>query len=104
FPPLPGAAREAIEVRDAFIRAPSSPPWSVTARIWDGRGRSVDDPPAHGMADGVPVGPADPAEDILHELMTGSWRVVHIAAHGSFDPRGDAALSGRVAGDRERPT
>jgi tetratricopeptide (TPR) repeat protein len=91
FPSLYGAVTEAKEVVDAFERAATMVPWQVTARIWDTRERYV----GSAMGDQLTT---DPAENIVHELMTGSWRVVHIAAHGSIDPGGNAALSGVVLG------
>jgi hypothetical protein len=90
FSSLAGAARESLEVVEVFGTAPSSRSWQVTARIWDTRERYVGTDLSEGST-------TDPAENIVHELMTGSWRVVHIAAHGSFDP-GNAALSGVVLG------
>ena len=95
FSSLAGAAREAQEVVETFAAAPGSRSWQITARIWDTRERylrtELDEPMA-----------TDPAENIVNELMTGSWRVVHIAAHGSFDPGGNAALSGVVLGPGRR--
>ena len=79
----------------AFDAARSAAAWQVTARIWDGRGAYVG---THARRTSMTT---DPAENVIHELMTGSWRVVHIAAHGTIDPGGDAALSGVVLGAGE---
>ena len=97
FAPLPGAAAEADQVVDAFRAAAGGPPWQVTARIWDSRGRYVGTELEPGMT-------TEPAENVVHELMTGSWRVLHIAAHGVIDPEGDIARSGVVLGPGSRLT
>ena len=95
--PLPGAAAEADQVVDAFRAAAGGPPWQVTARIWDSRGRYVGTTLEPGMT-------TEPSENVVHELMTGSWRVLHIAAHGVIDPEGDIARSGVVIGPGSRLT
>ena len=88
FASLWGAHSEAVEVAGAFSAA-ANPQWEVTARIWDGRGvyagTKLDDRST-----------TDPAENVVHELLTGAWRVVHIAAHGSIQGDGDTAQSGVV--------
>ena len=97
FGSLHGAVDEAREVVRAFESARSAARWQITARIWDTRERYVGS-----TLDGAHT--TDPAENVIHELMTGSWRVVHIAAHGAIDPAGNAALSGVVLGPGERLT
>ena len=87
-------------MRRAFEGA-RDPKWTVTARIWDGRGEYA----------GTRIGDdltTDPAENLVHELMNGSWRVVHIAAHGTNDTGGGggggdaASTSGVVLSQRFR--
>ena len=73
------------------------PPWTVTARIWDEEGTYIGTPTDDQTAD-------DPAEEVIHELMNGAWRVVHIAAHGMLDESGNAANSGVVLGSGRRLT
>jgi tetratricopeptide (TPR) repeat protein len=111
FLPLPGARSEATMVARAFggtlsvdetfedLELPEvDPPWEVTARIWDEEGTYIGTPPTQEQAT------ADPAEEIVHELMTGSWRVVHIAAHGVIDEGGNPVRSGVVLGPGRRLT
>jgi tetratricopeptide (TPR) repeat protein len=111
FLSLPGAKWEAMMVARAFggtlsvdetfddLELPEvDPRWKVTARIWDDEGMYIGTPPPDGQAT------VDPAEEIVHELMTGSWRVVHIAAHGIIDDGGNPARSGVVLGPGRRLT
>ena len=110
FLPLPGAKREAAIVAKAFgaelafedplgeLELPTvDPPWTVTARIWDEEATYIGTPTDDQTAD-------DPSEEVIHELMNGSWRVVHIAAHGMLDESGNAANSGVVLGPGRRLT
>jgi hypothetical protein len=86
--PLQGAVDEAKAVRKAFDANLS---WTVAARIWDAAGNYVGSELDDDMT-------GDPQELVTHEVMTGSWRVIHIAAHGYLDPGGNAAASGVVLG------
>ena len=114
FLPLPGAKREAAIVAKSFgadldfedplgdLELPEvDPPWTVTARIWDEEGTYIGTPTDDQTAD-------DPAEEVIHELMNGAWRVVHIAAHGMLDESGNAATavssSALVAGSPRPPS
>jgi hypothetical protein len=86
--PLQGAVDEAKAVREAFDANRS---WAVAARIWDNAGNYVGSELTDDMT-------GDPQELVTHEVMTGAWRVIHIAAHGYIDPGGNAAASGVVLG------
>lgn len=102
YGPLYGAVRESVEVARR-LRAAA---WDVTSLIWDGDQRVVDTDGHAGGRD--PASTASPASTaptglesrplrVLHELMNGDWRVVHLAAHGAFGE--DPATNGVVVGD-----
>ena len=87
YGPLYGAVRESVEVARRLRAAD----WEVTSLIWDGDQRVVD-----GRVDQPAAGPTRPLR-VLHELMNGDWRVVHIAAHGAFGS--EPGANGVVVGD-----
>jgi tetratricopeptide (TPR) repeat protein len=85
---LPGAVAEASTVAEKFSATVG---WNVTARIWDVAGNYIGTP----LEDHATT---EPEELVTHELLTGAWRVIHIASHGHIDPGGNAGASGVVLG------
>jgi tetratricopeptide (TPR) repeat protein len=85
FHPLPAAAAEAQGVATLFGGLGGK--WNVEAMVWDASGQQVlpADPLSH-----------EPGEHVLHRLMNGDWRIVHIAAHG--DITNDPSTTGVILG------
>ncbi|HEY8092582.1 MAG TPA: CHAT domain-containing protein, partial [Acidimicrobiales bacterium] len=87
FNPLPGAAKEASAVETLF-RSSLGKGWGVTSLVWSADGERVAGPD--------PVVDQEPGEEILHRLLNGDWRIVHMAAHGEVTD--DEATTGVVVG------
>jgi hypothetical protein len=92
-PDLPGAAAEARGVARLLRRAASEvPAWAVHELIWqDGVARAV----------GLPaVEDAESWAHVVNALYSHGYRIVHIAAHGAFDPAQPAQSGILVGPDR----
>jgi tetratricopeptide (TPR) repeat protein len=91
FPTLPGAAAEAQAAAD-ILRDHG---YTTTAMIWDAQGTpvAVDHDAPGGADDPAPDGGAD----VIHKLLNGDWRILHIAAHGQLTD--SAHTSGIVLSD-----
>ena len=83
YPALPGAAEEATQV----ARVLTESRWTVKDYIWDGSDNVL-----------ASAGGAAPA-NLNTVLVTGEWRVVHIAAHGIVGD--DTQPGGIVLGDEQ---
>ena len=79
---LPGAGREGAAVSAALGRK-----FDVSALVWDEHGDPV--------LDSFPQLTGTTGRRVLDALFSAEWRVVHIAAHGVFEPA-DPAASGVV--------
>ncbi len=90
-PDLPGAAREAQRVATLLGHVKGDgPPFTVHSLTWS------DD---EAQAVGLPaVDDAETWEHVLNALYRYEYRIVHIAAHGAFDPS-HPARSGVLVGD-----
>jgi hypothetical protein len=89
-PTLPGAAAEAGRVSE-LLAAPvdGTPLFEVCSLIWDDAG-------AHAV--GLPaVGEEDTWADVVNAVYRHEYRIVHVAAHGAFDPK-NPARSGLLIG------
>ncbi len=86
--PLPAAAREAAAVAALFNER--APAWHVEPMVWDEQGKQV--LPTDRTLD------HEPGEHVLHRLLNGDWRIVHVAAHGQITA--DPATTGVVMGGR----
>ena len=75
FAPLPGAAAEAS--RAASILEQQG--YATTAMIWDAQGR-----PLVPITGDDTAGNRDGGTGVIHRLLNGDWRIVHIAAHGQL--------------------
>jgi CHAT domain len=79
-PDLPGAAREAQEVAELLSGPPGTDgPFEVSSVWWDEDG---------GLAVNLPsVDDDDSWAHVVNALYRNQYRIVHIAAHGAFDPK-----------------
>jgi tetratricopeptide (TPR) repeat protein len=75
FAPLPGAAAEAM--RAATILEQQG--YATTRMIWDAQGR-----PLTTTSGDVELDTPDGGTGVVHQLLNGDWRIVHIAAHGQL--------------------
>ena len=87
---LPGARDEAQAVITAFRNHRSEPGFTVRGLVWDG---GIPD------ADDFTTLVGSPGRRVLDALFSREWRVIHIAAHGRFDPD-DPARSGVLVDSR----
>lgn len=89
-PDLPGAVREGRAVANILARTrPDHPGYQVHALIWeDGQSETTNLPPATGP---------DAWPHIINALYRYEYRIVHIAAHGAYNP-GQPAHSGILIG------
>jgi CHAT domain-containing protein len=87
-PPLPGAAAEAKRVEEILT---GSKVFEVCPLIWGGEGAGAAEPPA---------GDAEPWEAVLNALFRHEYRIVHVAAHGVFDPQHPARSGLLIGPDR----
>ena len=85
FRPLPGAAREATAVVEALGRR-----FGVKALVWDEGGGP--------LLDGFSEMSGTVGRRVVNALFSADWRILHIAAHGRFEP-GDSSSSGVVIDD-----
>ncbi len=89
--PLPEAAREGQRVRETLVRGG----WNTTALIWDEAGQLV----RFGKND-PDVKDWESARAIVDAAVTSNARIVHIAAHGMFDPDAPAATGVVIGKDQ----
>ncbi|MDP9388507.1 MAG: CHAT domain-containing protein [Actinomycetota bacterium] len=81
--PLPGASREALAVAQAL----GSNDFDVRALVWGADGRQ--------LLDSFPELTGTTGRRALDALFAHDWRILHIAAHGRFEPD-DSSSSGVV--------
>lgn len=78
LPTLPGAAREASAVARAVGAR-----FDVAALVWDGHGAPV--------LDDFATVAGTPGRRVLDALFSRDWRILHLAAHGRFEPANTSA-------------
>lgn len=83
LPSLAGAREEAEAVAGVL----SKQGFDVSALVWDGDAKTT--------LDSFPNLEGSPGRRVLDALFSHDWRIVHMAAHGSFDA-GDSSRSGVV--------
>ena len=78
FPSLPGAAVEA-QAAAGILRGHG---YTTTTMIWDAQGSPLS--ADHGTPGSAVTPDRDGGADVIHQLLNGDWRILHIAAHGQL--------------------